>query len=153
MNGPVVKRGSMVRPTAARQKLIGKVAPVAAEADVSGMMMSVTRSLSPRERAALDALLAADFGGAPELRSQAESVLASNDGMVVDLVVDRALPTAAVVHRVPVQAVVDGADYDGGLILYVEEGRLSGLEYWWVTEDKPEDFPPVSAVGRPVVAG
>ena len=117
------------------------------------MMMSVTRSLSPRERAALDALLAADFGGAPELRSQAESVLASNDGMVVDLVVDRALPTATVVHRVPVQAVVDGADYDGGLILYVEEGRLSGLEYWWVTEDKPDDFPPASAVGRPVVAG
>ena len=83
---------------------------------------------------------------------KAESVLASNDGMVVDLVVNRALPTAAVVHRVPVQAVVDGADYDGGLILYVEEGRLYGLEYWWVTEDKPDDFPPVSAVGRPVVA-
>jgi hypothetical protein len=57
-------------------------ARIAAEADVSGMMMSVTRSLSPRERAALDALLAADFGGAPELRSQAESVLASNAGVL-----------------------------------------------------------------------
>jgi hypothetical protein len=115
-------------------------------------MMSVTRSLSPRERAALDALLAPDFDGALELRSQVESVLASNDGMVVDLVVDHLLPTAAVGHRVPVQAVVDGAGYDGGLILYMAEGRLSGLEYWWVTEDKPDDFPPVSAVGRPVVA-
>jgi hypothetical protein len=30
MNGQVCKRGSMARPTTSRQKLIGKVAPVAA---------------------------------------------------------------------------------------------------------------------------
>jgi len=30
MNGQVVKRGSMAPPTTSRQKLIGKVAPVAA---------------------------------------------------------------------------------------------------------------------------
>jgi hypothetical protein len=43
--------------------------------------------------------------------------------------------------------------YDGGLILNVDEGRLSGLENWWVTQDEPDDFPPISAVGRPIVAG
>jgi hypothetical protein len=27
------------------------------------------------------------------------------------------------------------------------EGRLSGLESWWVTEDPPKQFPPTSAMG------
>jgi hypothetical protein len=40
-----------------------------------------------------------------------------------------------------------------GLILFVEEGRLSGLEYWWTSDHKPADFPPATAIGEPVVAG
>jgi hypothetical protein len=51
-----------------------------------------------------------------------------------------------------VQAAVDGAGHDGGLILYVDDGRLSALEYWWVTEEQPGAFPPASAIGTPVAA-
>ena len=74
---------------------------------------------------------------------------AERDGMVVDLVVDQSLPTATVTSRTPFEAVVDGAGYGGGLILFVDEGRLSALEYWWVTVDKPDEFPPTSAIGSP----
>jgi hypothetical protein len=49
-----------------------------------------------------------------------------------------------------VQAVVDGDGYDGGLLLYVDEGSLSGLEYWWVTKDPPAVMPPLSAIGSPI---
>ena len=111
----------------------------------------VHRDLHPRERAALNALLTAEFAGVAELRAQAETALAVGGALVVDLVVDRSLPAANVGHRIPVQAAVDGEGYDGGLILYVDDGRLSGLEYWWVTEKAPAEFPPPSAVSLPVV--
>ncbi len=75
------------------------------------------------------------------------------DGMVVDLVVSEGLPNASVVSRTPVQAVVDGDGYDGGLLLFVDDGRLSALEYWWVTEEVPDEFPPASAIGPPLIAG
>lgn len=39
----------------------------------------------------------------------------------------------------------------GGLILFVDDGQLSALEYWWVTEEMPDVFPPMSAVGKPIV--
>ncbi len=112
----------------------------------------VNRALHPRERNALDILLAAEFAGADELRAQAETALAANDTLVVDLIVDRSLPKAVVSHRVPVEAAVDGAGYVGGLILYVDDGRLSALEYWWVTEEAPDGFPPAAAISTPVVA-
>jgi hypothetical protein len=115
-------------------------------------MSVVPRPLSPRERAVLTALLTSDFPGAAQLRDQAESVMATGEGMIIDLVVDPILPPARVVHRVPVQAVVDGAGHDGGLLLFVDDGRLSGLEYWWVTDDPPKEFPPITAMSTPVTA-
>ena len=105
------------------------------------------RPLSHRERDALNLLLSADFAGAPELRLQANSVEGLGEKMIVELIVDQALPKATVVGRVPVQAVVDGDGYDGGLLLFVDDGRLSALEYWWVTENMPPAFPPIEAVG------
>ena len=109
-----------------------------------------SRELLPRERAALQRLLGLDFQGVHELRIQAEAVRAKGTGLIIDLVVDGLLPTAQVAKRVPVQAVVDGAGYDGGLLLYVDEGRLSCLEYWWVTEDPPNDLPPIEVIGVPL---
>jgi hypothetical protein len=35
-------------------------------------------------------------------------------------------------------------------MLWVDDGRLSALEYWWVTDEKPEGFPPASSIGVPV---
>lgn len=118
---------------------------------IIGQHQGMRRGLHPRERAALDALLAAEFPGAADLRAQAETAMVVGGALVLDLAVDRSLPCAAVDKRVPVQAAVDGEGYDGGLILSVDEGRLSGLEYWWVTEEAPTGFPPVSAISAPVV--
>jgi hypothetical protein len=66
------------------------------------------------------------------------------------LAVEPGAPKAKVLARVPVQAVVDGDGYDGGLLLYVDEGSLSALEYWWVTEDPAAVMPPPSAIGSPI---
>lgn len=115
-------------------------------------MPTVPRPLSDRERAILDLLLSIDFPGVNALREQALSASAEGAQMVVGLVIDERLPRAQVVGRTPVQAVVDGDGYDGGVLLFVDDGRLSALEHWWVTEEAPDVFPPISAVGRPVVA-
>jgi hypothetical protein len=112
----------------------------------------VTRALTDRERGLLDLLLSADFPGATELREQAKSVTASREGMIIDLIVDQGLPRAKVVSRTPVQASVDGDGYDGGLVLFVDDGQLSALEYWWVTEERPDVLPPLTAVGPPVTS-
>lgn len=111
----------------------------------------VPRPLSSRERAALDTLLTAEFDGSRELRLQAASVLAEGDGLVIDLVVDGNLPAAPVRKRAPVEASVHEGEETGGLILFVDRGRLSGLEYWWTGDEKPREFPPATAIGNPVV--
>ncbi|CAN7266400.1 hypothetical protein [Knoellia sp. LjRoot47] len=92
------------------------------------------RLLNDRESDILALLLSVDFPGVVELRRQAESVSASREGMIIDLWVSADSPRATVTSRTPVQAVVDGEGYDGGLLLFVDDGRLSALEYWWVTE-------------------
>lgn len=110
----------------------------------------MTRDLIEREYELLEALLAAEFPGVAELRAQAASVRAGREGLIVDLMVDPLAPAAPVVARVPVQAVVDGEGYDGGLLLVVDDGRLSAIEYWWVTEDPPLSMPPLAVVGRAI---
>jgi hypothetical protein len=86
----------------------------------------VARSLLPNERAALDAL-DCEFKGAVALREQAASVLADGSGLIIELVVDHSFPQADVTTRVPVGAPVIGDDWtwSNGLILFVEESRLS----------------------------
>jgi hypothetical protein len=113
----------------------------------------VPRPLSERERDILDLRLAADFPGFKELRQQAASVSVEREGMIIDLIVTEETPrAAAVINRTPVQAVVDGDGYDGGLHLFVDDGRLSALEYWWVTEERPDVMPPLAAIGAPITA-
>jgi hypothetical protein len=111
----------------------------------------VPRPLATREVDVLRLLLSVDFPGVEELRDQATSASAEGKGMIVDLIVDEELPRAEVVSRTPVQAVVDGDGYDGGLLLFVDNGQLSAIEYWWGTEEMPEVFPPTSAVGKPII--
>jgi hypothetical protein len=128
---------------------------MAADPDVSPVHAKINpmaRPLTARERGILELLLSVEFPGAGELREQAAFVLAEREGMVLDLVVPGGLPRASVVSRTPVQAVVDGDGYDGGVLLFVDDGRLSAMEYWWVTEEKPELLPPLSAVGRPIAS-
>jgi hypothetical protein len=39
-------------------------------------------------------------------------------------------------------AVADG-------ILFVDDGRLSALEYWWTTDEMPDAFPSSHRIGAP----
>src|SRR4051794_28343587 len=102
------------------------------------------RPLSETERQVLAVLLAMDFPGAPELRAQVDSVVVSRGCDCgcpsVDLVVEGDVPLAAVTSRTPVNADVDGV-LGGGLIVFVDDGRLSGLEYYSVENEKPTEFP------------
>lgn len=103
----------------------------------------MNRALKSSERAALDVLLAADFPGAVELRAQAPTARVIDTCKcgcpTINLTVDQAAPVADVTSRVPVQAdVVEGQD--GGLLLFVDDGRLSCLEYWTV-DGTPAQFP------------
>ena len=113
---------------------------------------SVPRPLTDRERDILDLLLAVDFPGAAELRQQAASVSAEREGTIIDLIVSAKSLPATVISRTPVQADVDGDGYDGGLLLFVDDGRLSALEYWWVTEEQPDLMPPRTAIGAPITS-
>ncbi|MEU4253692.1 hypothetical protein AB0F15_40500 [Amycolatopsis sp. NPDC026612] len=102
---------------------------------------SAGRPLTANERTALDTLLAADFPGAGELRAQAATArVIGRCGCgcpTIDLAVDETTPRAAVKKSVAVEADVP----DGGLILFVDDGRLSCLEYWSTADERPAGFP------------
>ena len=105
-------------------------------------MTAERRPLTARERAVLDLLLSTDFPGAAELRIQAHTARVTGRCAcgcpTIDLAVDETAPVAGIEDSVAVE--VDVAD--GGLIVFVDEGRLSGLEYWSVSDETPAEFPP-----------
>jgi hypothetical protein len=107
------------------------------------------RPLSETERQALVAMLALDFPGASELRAKVPSTVVSghcNCGCPsVDLVVEGDVPLAAVTSRVPVNAEVAGV-VGGGLIVFVDDGRLSGLEFYSAEDSTPSEFPDLDRI-------
>ncbi len=92
------------------------------------------RPLTATERALLDALLEHEFDGVAELRAQARRATASTGcecGCVtLDLHVPDDVPVSPAAGISPVEGtVVDaGGEAIGGVLLFVERGRLSGLE-------------------------
>ena len=88
-------------------------------------------------------MLTVGFPGVDELRIQAPTARVVGrcpcGCPTIDLAVDDAAPLAAVPERV-VEADVAGGE--GGLVLFVAEGRLSGLEFWTVDDVTPAEFPP-----------
>lgn len=111
------------------------------------------RPLSDVERHVLDLMLALDFPGAAELRVQAESaqvVRRCDCGCAtIDLAVADDVPLAVVTSRTPVNADVDDL-VGGGLIVFVDEGRLSCLEIYAAEDPVPREFPGVDRI-RPYV--
>lgn len=105
--------------------------------------------LSEAERQVLCVMLARELPGAPELRAQVGSAVASRrcdcGCPSVDLVVEGDVPVAAVTSRTPVNAEVDGV-MGGGLIVFVDEGWLSGLEFYSVEDSTPQEFPPLDRI-------
>ena len=111
------------------------------------------RPLSEVERQVLDVMLAQDFPGAIELRAQMNTARVTRTCdcgcPTVDLVVGGDVVLAAVSSRTPVNAEVDGV-VGGGLIVFVDEGRLSGLEYYSAEDETPRSFPALDQI-RPYV--
>ena len=97
-------------------------------------LSNARRPLTPTERALLDALLDHEFDGAAELRAQALRATASTGcecGCVtIDLHVPDDVPVSATAGPAQVEGtVVDAAGEPiGGVLLFVEHGRLAGLE-------------------------
>ncbi|WP_329570255.1 hypothetical protein [Kitasatospora sp. NBC_01266] len=116
----------------------------------------VPRPLNAAEQAVLEHLLAGDFPGAPELRSQLEQaeVIATwtPDSVSVDLRVlaaERRAPLAAGLVPVDAQVLDERGEYVGELLVWVEDGGvLAGLEYAWVTDEMPTALPPVERIRR-----
>ncbi len=96
---------------------------------------------------------ARDFPGASELRAQVGSAVVSRGCDCgcpsVDLVVEGDVPVASVTSRTPVNAVVEGVS-GGGLIVFVDEGRLSGLEFYSAEDPMPRQFPALDRI-RPYI--
>jgi hypothetical protein len=107
--------------------------------------------LTRAERALLDSLLEGEFDGVTELRAQARVATASTGcecGCVtVDLHVPDDAPVSRVVGPGPLESsVVDAAGAPiGGVLLFVADGRLSGLEVHALDEPLPVPPWPVGA--------
>ena len=99
------------------------------------------RPLTSRELELLDALLRHEFPGVHELRVQARRTSASPGctcgcGTLALHVPDTA-PRSSASNPVPVEGtVVDAAGEPiGGLLLFLDDGRLSGLEVYSLVDD------------------
>ncbi|MGZ3140624.1 hypothetical protein ACVDFE_01190 [Lentzea chajnantorensis] len=104
------------------------------------------RPLAPSERELL-ALLLTDF---PGLHAQLDHVQVRApwyDGSA-SLDLDTSGPAADVPDGVlPVSAEVhSNGEHIGELLLWVANGRLSAIEYAWVTDEPPHTLPPAAAV-------
>jgi hypothetical protein len=101
-----------------------------------GTWLDVPRPLTGGERLLLDGLLAHEFPGAQALREQAPLVRAVPGCAcgcgTIDLVLDSCadVPVSTAGSPAPVEGEIRGDDGEpvGGLLLFLEAGRLGGLE-------------------------
>lgn len=103
------------------------------------MTAPVPRPLTPRERAALDALLSVELDGAAELRDQARYAVVSETCDCGCPSIDFAHPADTGGMHVRVYADVNGSD--DGLFLYTVGPWLGGIEYVGVSAQDPDVFP------------
>ena len=112
--------------------------------------MTDHRPLQPAERALLDAFLAVDFDGVEALRAQVLGTTATPGCACgcgsVDLLPDPSAPRSTATSPVPVEgAVRDEADEEvGGLLLFLDDGRLASLEVYSYVDPLP--LPPAERV-------
>ncbi len=112
-------------------------------------MRQPARPLSRRERETLEALLAVDFPGVDALRAQLLGTRVTGRCAcgcpTVDLEPPADAPPAVVGTSVPVEAKAHSRSGEGeGLVLlFVDDGRLSCLEYAPLGDRTPSTFPPV----------
>lgn len=104
--------------------------------------MSTARPLSRREHALISTVLAQlPTGTARPLTDQLDrvTVRSADVATVLDLDVPDQLPPASIVDGpLPVRAIVPDA---GEVLIWITSGRLSGLEFAWVTDEPPTQWP------------
>lgn len=112
-------------------------------------MALVSQPLSADEKRVILRILDADFAGAAILRQQIEEgPLVTRrwiEGLPsVDIMVGETSPAVPGRVRSPITRTVidDSGVAIGFVMLWVEEGRISALEYAWVTDDPPTVLPP-----------
>jgi hypothetical protein len=110
-------------------------------------MSALPRELSAAERAILELVLAPDFDAAEVLREQVPAArveaVCECGCPTIDLVVANAPAARGYSSPVaPVRLVVttDGRE-TGAIVLFVHDGRLSRLEYFWFGEVQPVEWP------------
>jgi hypothetical protein len=104
------------------------------------------RALTPNERAVLlHVLKSKQFPCSDELVAQVDgATVAGGLPMLLDLRTDSSSPAATCADGpTPVRAFVEGPDgtLKGEVMVWVKNGRLSGLEYAWYTDEQPDQFP------------
>lgn len=109
------------------------------------------RNLNEAERALLKFLLADErFAGARELAAQVGGVTVLGGlPTLLDLQVSRnAARTALADGPIPLRALVAGPDdeIEGEILVWVNDGYLSGLEYAWYTDEAPSEVPSVDRI-------
>ena len=117
------------------------------------------RPLTTTERGLLDALLSHDFPGAPELRAQLGRTTATPGCScgcgTVDLHVPADAAPAPAGGAAPVEGTVAGPDGrpTGGVLLFVEDGRLARLDISSYGDPLPAPPPDRVTWGRTAWAG
>ena len=123
-------------------------AAIHAEGDALGRTHArMDRPLADRERAVLMKVLdEATFDGAPELRAQVGATkVVRAEPMWLDLEVSEDAPAVAEMNGpIPVRAFVK--DESGEFVVWTTDGRLSALEFAWVTDERPASLPAPDAI-------
>ena len=108
------------------------------------------RALSKAESAVLDVLLSHEFDGVEELRQQAagaQVVGRCECGCpTINVLADEAAPSSRIVGPLaPVELRITprGDEPPGEVLLFVEAGRMTSLEYVFYDDSPPTDWPEV----------
>lgn len=120
----------------------------------SGQGGEASRPLTPLEHQVISAIITDECPNATELRAQLDVATVSGMWKPVgspsfDIEVPEGVPIAAAQDGVlPMNAhVYDGNDhYLGELLIWLSNGRLSSLEYAWVTDEMPQSLPAVELI-------
>jgi hypothetical protein len=119
------------------------------------MQLDSPRPLNEAEHQVLDALLANEFPGAPELREQVPHVMVVEQCdcgcPTVNLYVPEGIPSSPVKTRsrlAPVEGHVIpiGEEPIGDIILFVDEGKMTSLEYVSYVDPAPTEWPDLGRI-------
>lgn len=112
--------------------------------------MKTFRPLTQHERDVLLHLLSVPLAEARQLRQQVmQATVVGSQGASIDLAIPSSVTRVSGPDGLlPIRAAVLDAhgQYTGGLLLWIKDGRLSALEYAWVTDLPPTDLPPIQSI-------